>query len=58
MLNERLVADSAGNRYVGRLLDVSPLEGLVLSLDDGRYVRLPAETTTILSTGPERGPCS
>ena len=48
MLGERLTIESAGRRYVGRVLDVSPLEGLILACDDGRHVHLPAEGATIL----------
>jgi biotin-(acetyl-CoA carboxylase) ligase len=36
-------------RYAGRALDVSPLEGLVLLCDDGRRLHLPAAGSTILS---------
>lgn len=48
MINERITVLCAGRRHVGRVLDVSPLEGLVLCCDDDRTVHLPAEGSTIL----------
>lgn len=47
MLNHRLAVRCAGRRYVGRALDVDPLEGLVLCEDSDRRVYLPAEHSTI-----------
>lgn len=49
MLNQRLTVLSAGRKYVGQVLDVDPLRGLVLRGDEGQTLRLPAETTTVLS---------
>jgi len=48
MINQRIAVLCRGRRHVGRVLDVSPLEGLVLSCDDGRQVHLPAENSTVL----------
>jgi BirA family biotin operon repressor/biotin-[acetyl-CoA-carboxylase] ligase len=48
MINQRLAVSSAGRRHVGRVLDVSPLEGLTLLCDDGRRVQLPAAGSSIL----------
>lgn len=48
MINQRIAVLCKGIRHVGRVLDVSPLEGLVLSCDDGRRVHLPAECSTVL----------
>ncbi|MBM3502098.1 MAG: biotin--[acetyl-CoA-carboxylase] ligase [Armatimonadetes bacterium] len=48
MINQRVSVDSAGQRYVGRVADVHPLEGLILFDDDGRRVHLPAEYSTLL----------
>jgi len=48
MINERVTIDSAGRRYVGRVSDVDPLEGLILFDDNGRRVHLPAEYSTVL----------
>ncbi len=48
MLNERITVVCGGKRYVGRALDVSPLEGLILSCDDGQRLHLPAESSTVL----------
>jgi len=48
MINERIAARAGERQYVGRVLDVSPMEGLILACDDGRSVHLPAETTTIV----------
>lgn len=50
IIAERLVVQCKGNRYVGRVLDVSPMEGLILRCDDGRTVHLPAEASTVLQT--------
>ena len=48
MINERLRVQCEGHRYVGRVLDVSPAEGLILCDDQGRRVHLPAETSSTL----------
>jgi BirA family biotin operon repressor/biotin-[acetyl-CoA-carboxylase] ligase len=48
MINQRLTVSSAGRRHVGRVLDVSPLEGLTLLCDDGRRVQLPAASSSII----------
>jgi len=48
MLNTRIEVVCDTGRYVGRVLDVSPLEGLILACDDGRNVRLAAESSTVL----------
>jgi BirA family biotin operon repressor/biotin-[acetyl-CoA-carboxylase] ligase len=48
MINQRLVVSSAGRQYIGRVLDVSPMEGLVLACDDGRRVHLSAASSTIV----------
>jgi len=48
IINERLRVQCAGRRYVGRVLDVSPAEGLILCDDQGRRVHLPAETSSTL----------
>lgn len=48
MVNERVAAVCAGRRYEGRVLDVSPLEGLILSCDDGTCVHLAAERTSMV----------
>ena len=50
MLNERITVVSGGEHYVGRALDVSPLEGLILLCDDGRQVHLPAASSTVVSS--------
>lgn len=48
MVNQRLTVASGGREYVGRVLDVSPLEGLVLACDDGRTVQLTAAASSIV----------
>ncbi len=48
MINQRVEILCGAARYVGRAVDVSPLEGLVLECDDGRCVRLPAAKSTIV----------
>jgi BirA family biotin operon repressor/biotin-[acetyl-CoA-carboxylase] ligase len=50
MLNERITVVCRNNRYVGRVLDVSPLDGLVLSCDTGEQVKLPAANSTVVPT--------
>lgn len=48
MLNERISVACGDVRHVGWLLDVSPLEGLILSTDDGRRIYLQAGSSRIL----------
>ena len=48
MLNQRVAVLAGGTRYVGRVLDVSPLEGLVLCTDEGRTLHFPAESSTLV----------
>jgi BirA family biotin operon repressor/biotin-[acetyl-CoA-carboxylase] ligase len=48
MMNQRLTVQCGGRRYVGRVMDINPLEGLILCGDHGERVHLPAETATIL----------
>jgi len=47
MINQRVTIRAAGRTHVGRVLDVSPLEGLVLAGDDGRRVHIPAVEATL-----------
>ncbi len=47
MINHRLAVSCAGHRYVGRVLDVSPLEGLILLGDDGVERQLAARLSSI-----------
>jgi len=51
MLNTRARIACDGREYVGRVLDVDPLAGLVLACDDGATVRLPAARSTVRSGG-------
>jgi BirA family transcriptional regulator, biotin operon repressor / biotin---[acetyl-CoA-carboxylase] ligase len=48
MLHDRLRVRSDGRERIGRVLDVDPLEGLVLVDDRGTRHHLPAATTTVL----------
>ncbi len=48
MINQRVSVSCGGVTYSGRMLDVSPMEGLILSCDDGRRVHLPANGSTML----------
>ncbi len=48
MVNQRVTVASGGRQYVGRVLDVSPLEGLVLACDDGQSVHLAAAHSSIV----------
>ncbi len=47
MINQRITVGSGGKEFVGRVLDISPLEGIVLLGDDGRRVHLPAAGASI-----------
>ncbi|MHC4982767.1 MAG: biotin--[acetyl-CoA-carboxylase] ligase [Planctomycetota bacterium] len=47
MLNQRVAVLAGGQRYVGRVLDVSPMEGLVLALDGGQTLHFAAESATL-----------
>ena len=47
MLHERVNVNSAGKEYVGRVLDVDPLRGLLLSDDHGSRVYIPAMGASI-----------
>lgn len=51
MLNRRITVLSGEERYVGRALDISPLEGLILECDDGQRVHLPAAGSTVVGWG-------
>jgi BirA family biotin operon repressor/biotin-[acetyl-CoA-carboxylase] ligase len=48
MIARRASIMSGGRSFSGVVLDVSPLEGLVLQLDGGARVLLPAETSSVL----------
>ena len=48
MINQRVTVLSRGRPVTGRVLDVSPLEGLILACDSGQTVRLHANTSTIV----------
>lgn len=48
MMNQRVTVLSEGRRVTGRVLDVSPLEGLVLMCDSGQTVRLAAGGATVV----------
>ena len=48
MLSRRVTVECDGFTYVGRVLDISPLEGLILVLDRGPRIHLPARSTTVL----------
>ena len=47
MINQRVTVRSGERLHVGRVLDVSPLEGLILMCDDGQRVHLPADGATL-----------
>ncbi|MDP6044115.1 MAG: biotin--[acetyl-CoA-carboxylase] ligase [Phycisphaerae bacterium] len=48
MLNQRVRILSGGVQHVGRVVDISPLEGLVLACDSGIHVRLAAAVSTVI----------
>ena len=54
MIHERLTVQCGGRRYVGRAVDIHPLEGLVLVGDHGERIHLPAETSTLLDPSGRR----
>jgi len=47
-INRRVAVAGPDGRVEGRVLDVSPTEGLVLLTDGGRRVHLPAATSTLI----------
>jgi len=53
MRNRRIRFQWAGQVFAARVLDLSPLRGLVVETDDGRQVHLPAGQTSVL--GPAGG---
>lgn len=48
MVNHRVSVSYRGATHTGRVLDVSPLEGLILCRDDGTYVHLKARGATVV----------
>ncbi|MFW6132948.1 MAG: biotin--[acetyl-CoA-carboxylase] ligase [Planctomycetota bacterium] len=48
MVNRRVAVRAGRRRHVGRVLDVSPTEGLVLACDNGRRVHIPAAGATLV----------
>lgn len=48
MVNRRITVQAAGRRVTGRVLDVSPLEGLTLLTDRGRREHLSASRATVV----------
>ncbi len=48
MINRRLCVQSAGRRFTGRVVDVSPSEGLILLDDDGQRLHFPSATSTVV----------
>lgn len=48
LLNERVAVDAAGSRLTGRVIDIDPQQGLVLEVERGPVVALPAATTSIV----------
>ena len=48
MIEGRVTVQAAGKCYEGRVVDVSPLEGLVLACDNGTRVHLAASNATVL----------
>jgi len=48
MLSERITVLHKNARFVGRALDISPLEGVILQTDDGGIVRIPVDGSVVL----------
>ena len=47
MINQRITVRSGGETFTGRVLDIDPLEGLILQTDTGQQLRLPAATSSV-----------
>ena len=47
MMNQRVTVRSGGETFTGRVLDIDPLEGLILQTDTGQQLRLPAATSSV-----------
>lgn len=48
MVNRRIRIQSSGNRFTGRVIDVSPSEGLVVLDDNGQRLHFPAATSSVI----------
>jgi biotin-(acetyl-CoA carboxylase) ligase len=48
MLNHRVTVREGEHTYIGRVLDVSPLEGLILLGDDGHRAHLSAQSASLI----------
>jgi hypothetical protein len=48
MLNRRVRFQWAGKAFTARVLDLSPLEGLVVFTDDGQRLQVSAAETSVL----------
>ena len=48
MINQRVELLSGGRSLAGRVLDIDPLRGLILTDDSGNTFHLPAETSTLV----------
>jgi BirA family biotin operon repressor/biotin-[acetyl-CoA-carboxylase] ligase len=49
LMQHRVVAEVDGRRLTGRVIDIDPVEGLLLQVEHGPVVALPAATTHIVS---------
>ncbi len=47
MLNQRHTISDRGRRFTGRVVDIDPLEGLVLLTDNGTQIRIPAQGASV-----------
>lgn len=48
LLQQTITAQSNSHTYTGRVIDIDPAEGLLLALERGQVITLPAATTTII----------
>lgn len=48
LLQQRVTVDAQGRRLTGRVIDLDPAEGLLLQLDRGQVLTLPAATTSLV----------
>ena len=56
LLQQRITVEVDGRRIAGRVIDIDPAQGLLLDVERGPVVTLPAMTTTILDApGMSRG---
>ncbi|MEX2672728.1 MAG: biotin--[acetyl-CoA-carboxylase] ligase [Phycisphaeraceae bacterium] len=51
LLQQRVTVEADGRQLTGRVIDLDPTQGLLLQLDRGQVVTLPAQTTSLVLEG-------